>query len=61
MISLALTLEQVDELYDSVNKAWKSMDFRPRLSYRAASNAGFKADEKDKGEQIDGGDVTHSE
>ena len=29
-----LTLEQVDELYGLVDKAWKSKDFRPQVSYR---------------------------
>lgn len=28
-----LTLEQVDELYGVVNKAWKSKQFRPQISY----------------------------
>jgi len=29
-----LTLEQVDELYGVVNKAWKSKEFRPQVSFR---------------------------
>lgn len=29
----SLTLEQVDELYDIVNKAWKSKEFRPAVRY----------------------------
>jgi hypothetical protein len=28
-----LSLEQVDELYENVHKAWKSKDFVPKLSY----------------------------
>jgi hypothetical protein len=28
-----LTLEQVDELYDIVSKAWKSRAFRPQVSF----------------------------
>lgn len=28
-----LTLEQVDELYGIVGKAWKSKEFRPAVSY----------------------------
>jgi hypothetical protein len=29
-----LALEQVDELYGIVTKAWKSKDFRPQLSFQ---------------------------
>lgn len=29
-----LTLEQVDELYGMVSKAWKSKTFRPKLAFR---------------------------
>lgn len=29
-----LTLEQVDELYGMVSKAWKSKEFRPKVSFR---------------------------
>jgi sugar porter (SP) family MFS transporter len=32
-----LTLEQVDELYELVAKAWKSKEFRPAVSFREAS------------------------
>jgi SP family sugar:H+ symporter-like MFS transporter len=28
-----LTLEQVDELYGVINKAWKSKDFVPQVSF----------------------------
>jgi SP family sugar:H+ symporter-like MFS transporter len=33
-----LTLEQVDELYSVVNKAWKSKDFVPQVSYADVDN-----------------------
>ena len=29
-----LTLEQVDELYGMVDKAWKSKEFRPKVNFR---------------------------
>lgn len=32
-----LSLEQVDELYGLVDKAWKSKDFRPQVSFREAA------------------------
>lgn len=35
----SLTLEQVDELYELVDKAWKSKAFRPAVSFREASTA----------------------
>ena len=34
-----LTLEQVDELYGIVNKAWKSKTFRPAVSYADIDHA----------------------
>ena len=34
-----LTLEQVDELYEMVDKAWLSKKFRPNVSFREASTA----------------------
>lgn len=34
-----LTLEQVDELYEMVDKAWQSKKFRPKVSFRDASTA----------------------
>lgn len=39
-MSPGLTLEQVDELYGLVDKAWKSKDFRPAVSFREAQVAG---------------------
>jgi MFS transporter, SP family, sugar:H+ symporter len=30
----ALTLEQVDELYELVDKAWQSKKFRPKVNFR---------------------------
>lgn len=35
-----LTLEQVDELYGIVDKAWKSRAFRPQVHYREAQQEG---------------------
>lgn len=35
-----LTLEQVDELYGIVSKAWKSKSFRPQVSFRDVEDAG---------------------
>lgn len=34
-----LSLEQVDELYELVDKAWQSKSFRPKISFREASVA----------------------
>lgn len=34
-----LTLEQVDELYGMVSKAWKSKAFRPKVSFREVDEA----------------------
>lgn len=39
-INTGLTLEQVDELYGLVDKAWKSKDFRPMVSFREAEVQG---------------------
>jgi MFS transporter, SP family, sugar:H+ symporter len=33
-----LSLEQVDELYGIVGKAWKSKDFRPQVSFADVDN-----------------------
>lgn len=38
--SPGLTLEQVDELYGIVDKAWKSKDFHPAVSFREAQEEG---------------------
>src|SRR4051794_19952590 len=38
--SAGLTLEQVDELYGMVSKAWKSKEFRPAVSFREAQVEG---------------------
>lgn len=35
-----LTLEQVDELYGIVDKAWKSKAFRPQVHFREAQQEG---------------------
>jgi MFS transporter, SP family, sugar:H+ symporter len=35
-----LTLEQVDELYGVVSKAWKSKKFRPQLSFQEVEDMG---------------------
>lgn len=35
-----LTLEQVDELYGIVSKAWKSKDFRPQLHFSELDHKG---------------------
>lgn len=35
-----LSLEQVDELYGIVTKAWKSKDFRPQLSFQDVDDMG---------------------
>jgi len=37
-----LALEEVDELYGAVDKAWKSKAFRPTLSFRDVQTAGEK-------------------
>lgn len=37
-----LALEQVDELYGMVDKAWKSKGFRPAISFRDVQTAGEK-------------------
>jgi SP family sugar:H+ symporter-like MFS transporter len=37
-----LALEEVDELYGTVDKAWKSKAFRPTLSFRDVQAAGKK-------------------
>jgi len=37
-----LALEQVDELYGMVDKAWKSKAFRPAISFRDVQTAGEK-------------------
>jgi MFS transporter, SP family, sugar:H+ symporter len=37
-----LTLEQVDELYGIVTKAWKSKTFRPQVSFQEVEDAGGK-------------------
>jgi SP family sugar:H+ symporter-like MFS transporter len=37
-----LALEEVDELYGAVDKAWKSKTFRPTLSFRDVQTAGEK-------------------
>jgi SP family sugar:H+ symporter-like MFS transporter len=34
----SLSLEQVDELYGVINKAWKSKEFRPQLSFQDVEN-----------------------
>lgn len=36
-----LALEQVDELYGVVSKAWKSKEFRPTLSFQEVQDAGI--------------------
>ncbi|KAM0719064.1 hypothetical protein Q7P37_004969 [Cladosporium fusiforme] len=36
-----LALEQVDELYGTVSKAWKSMHFRPSVSFQEVQDAGI--------------------
>jgi len=38
-----LTLEQVDELYGIVNKAWQSKKFRPQISF---ADIGTEGDRK---------------
>ena len=35
-----LTLEQVDELSEMMNAAWKSKDLRPQVSFREAAETG---------------------
>ena len=35
-----LSLEQVDELYGIVSKAWKSRTFRPQLSFQDVEEMG---------------------
>lgn len=35
-----LTLEQVDELYEIVDKAWQSRAFRPQVNFREAQQDG---------------------
>ncbi|KAK3074176.1 Plasma membrane low glucose sensor [Teratosphaeriaceae sp. CCFEE 6253] len=35
-----LSLEQVDELYGIVSKAWKSKDFRPQISFQEVEESG---------------------
>jgi hypothetical protein len=37
-----LALEEVDELYATVDKAWKSKSFRPTISFRDVQTAGEK-------------------
>ena len=37
-----LTLEQVDELYGTVNKAWKSKDFVPQITFVDVDHAAQK-------------------
>jgi SP family sugar:H+ symporter-like MFS transporter len=37
-----LALEEVDELYGAVDKAWKSKAFRPAVSFRDVQAAGKK-------------------
>ncbi|THX39248.1 general substrate transporter [Aureobasidium pullulans] len=41
-----LSLEQVDELYSKVDKAWKSTDFVPTVSFQNVAHAGVNAREK---------------
>ncbi|TIA12804.1 general substrate transporter [Aureobasidium pullulans] len=41
-----LSLEQVDELYSKVDKAWKSTDFVPTFSFQNVAHAGVNAREK---------------
>lgn len=36
-----LALEQVDELYGTVSKAWKSMHFHPSVSFQEVQDAGI--------------------
>lgn len=36
-----LALEQVDELYGLVSKAWKSKSFRPALSFQEVQESGI--------------------
>lgn len=36
----ALSLEEVDELYGTVSQAWKSKQFRPKLSFQEANDMG---------------------
>lgn len=40
----ALTLEQVDELYDVVDKAWKSKQFRPAVRYAEMEHGGLEGE-----------------
>lgn len=35
-----LSLEQVDELYETCSLAWKSKDFRPKISFQDVDDAG---------------------
>lgn len=37
---LGLTLEQVNELYGLIDKAWKSKEFRPQINFREAQQEG---------------------
>jgi SP family sugar:H+ symporter-like MFS transporter len=37
-----LALEEVDELYQTVDKAWRSKAFRPTISFRDVQTAGEK-------------------
>ncbi|KEQ78478.1 general substrate transporter [Aureobasidium pullulans EXF-150] len=41
-----LSLEQVDELYSKVDKAWKSTDFVPTVSFQNVAHAGVNTREK---------------
>ena len=46
-----LALEQVDELYGVVSKAWKSKAFRPTLSFQEVQEGGEKGDLKEQFER----------
>lgn len=53
-----LALEQVDELYGTVTKAWKSKDFRPTISFLEVQGAARKGSlaefEEEKRKQSEG-------
>lgn len=53
-----LALEQVDELYGTVTKAWKSKDFRPTISFLEVQGAARKGSlaefEEEKRRQSEG-------